>query len=202
MTPTSFPRALFASDGGRVLGVRLRPHCLGHELLLQKLGSPFAADSPEGAEPGLGDLVLALGVSARHPCDAARWLATWRARLWMRWMGWWWRRWPDLFIHQQCLVFQRRVNQAWAAPRVEPGGGEPMGSPLLALVRSVLMGALGKTEREALGTPLSLAWWEYLVAMETDGRLKVARSIQASELEMLKRTAAALAAGTIQIKRP
>ena len=157
MTDAQYLAALFPNRY-RVLGIRLEHFTLGHALLLERLESPFMVHS---RVPGPGDLRLALGICSRRYPRAVRFANS-------RWLKW---RLPMVNRSEvlpgaaQMFDYIREYQQhpeCWSGR----GGGRLMGTPFFQAVKLTHVMHLGKTESEALGTPLGLALWDYAACWE------------------------------------
>ena len=162
MTDADYLSALYP-DEHRVLGLRLHPFTLGHALLLERLENPFLVG---GRLPGLGDLRLALALCLRSYPRAlalveqprrlrlALILGTWRATA--RALPW-----GIAQMFDYIRVFQQHPD-CWGGR----GGGRAMGTPFFQAVKLTHVMHLGKTELQALCTPLALALWDYAACWE------------------------------------
>ena len=178
-------RAAFP-DRHTILGVPLRDYSLGHELLLERIKSPFVV--PGAAEVGdlfaglficsLGyelaadeinrpDFAAVLGEFSRATLKAASRPAHW------------WNLPSELKAEDAIARFARYVAAAKHGPgmdwRREEGAGEvlTLGSHPLHVIKVTLMAELHFTEREALSLPYALAQWNYVTLFETKGKASI-----------------------------
>lgn len=170
-------------DRHTVLAVPLRDYSLGHELLLERVNSPFV-------RPGVAtaaDLFIALAICSRpfeeaadllNAADFPEWLdgftraamksASRPAR--------WWQVQTPLRVEHYIAAFARYVAAAKHGPgldwRREEGASEVMtlGSHPLHVIKITLMAELHFTEREALSLPYALAHWNYVTFFECKGK--------------------------------
>jgi hypothetical protein len=164
MTDADYLRALYPDRYG-VAGVWLKPYCLGHVLLLERIGNPFVSLE---REPELDDLRTALAICKRTYPEALKWIGSRFAPL----------RTPLLFCsHARFLSgvaqFVDYINSSFQHPDCWQGMGRKMGTPFLQSVKLTLMMHLGKTELEALSCPVSLALWDYTACWELKDRMQI-----------------------------
>lgn len=155
----------------RVLGVRLQPFCLGHALLLQRLGNPFYV----GGQPSFGDLLLGVSLCALPPLQAAALVDTRRFAWAMRLRVWWWSlRYPGTIQAEPMVRFYRYLGEALKMPEYwieKDSEGLPPGTPWLQRVLLVL--SQYRTRDEALTTPMGEALWLYCAHWEQQGSIRV-----------------------------
>lgn len=170
-SPT-FAAAVFP-DTWQIGATRLHTHCLGHALLLQRLGNPYA-EARANAVPELGALVMAAYVCSRDPEVAAA-----------RAGGWWCRNWG---VRQAILwgathadreaEFRLYIAAAWQSPEFRiPGkrsgpasaaGADPL--HVLWMHRRMQM---GESEAQAMRCPLLRARWDLLAWAEQQGAIEI-----------------------------
>jgi hypothetical protein len=170
-TDTQYLSALFP-DEYRVLGIRMAPYTLGHAMLLERLGSPFVT----GAHlPGRGDLKLAIALCRRsYPRALARvrrtlGIGNWSFVLERPWLL---DQETQLSGIAQLTDYIRAFQHRPATWNERPGGRE-MGTPFLLAVKLTQVMHLGKTDLQALCTPLSAALWEYACCWELQEKMQV-----------------------------
>lgn len=171
-------------DRWTVLGVRLHSLTIGHALLLQRVGSPFAPyyENAQEAAPGLGDVLLALFILSRPAQVAADAIGTRRFRLLM----WYWsaRFKLSVALHPVKVLSiptaaAKLVSYIVAGtdgPGVSPVGpfdGQAPGTPAIARLIRTLCGCLGRTMPEALATPITLAHWDCAAWWEREGSARI-----------------------------
>ncbi len=167
-----------------IAGQRLHPLCIGHALLLHRLGSPFAWDLPSVREPALGDLLLALAICRCKPTVARRRLQSrWHARR-LRWLGWWLAhvsaRVKDSWVAglQDYLLYHRRLPDWWC----EQKGGRAPGAPYLLQVE-LLMAGHGLDADARFDMPLRLASALYVAELEQAGAIKLVNRVEETARE-------------------
>ena len=155
-------------DRCRVLGRRMKTLCLGHALLLQRLGNPFFGE--EVLRPGCGDLALAMAVCGRSYPAALRLVRS-------RWLKW---RLPVVLPELLLLgsiQFYGYLNTNNSSPKIWERNGQPgarrVRTPFLQQVKLTLMFALGKTEKQALCTPIAVAKWDHCAYWELHGAMEL-----------------------------
>lgn len=160
MTDPEYLQALYP-DEHRVLGIRMAAFTLGHALLLERLESPFMVHS---RLPGLGDLRLALFLCSRPYPRALALMEKPRSTLFRFLLPWIRPAHLDFGTAQMfdyIRVFQRHP-ECWSGR----GGGRLVGTPFFLAVKLTHVMHLGKTDLQALCTPLSEALWDYACAWE------------------------------------
>lgn len=154
-----------------LLGFRLRaPFCLGHALLLEALGSPFAAlDDPSAAiEPA--DLLLALRICARAAWPYRR--VDLRAGVWTRLRTWWLGRDPDRFqrhVETFCAWIAECSGRPefWQSDREEQGGG--ISAPDLLASAVAILRRTTLSEERVWSMPHGLVSWYAGTIAEQEG---------------------------------
>jgi hypothetical protein len=164
-------------DRHAVLGVRLRPYSLGHDLLLERLGSPFYTLA---SVPDFTDLALAVNVCAREFHAADEWLNSPGLPAEMKAFA--------KSIVRDCKskldvpakvdAFVEYVAAGKRVPEFRWQESEhteviALESPTVQVVKVALMARLGYTEAEALNCPYGLAWWNYVTLFEVEGRMRL-----------------------------
>lgn len=156
-------------DSVRACGLRLRPHSLGHALLLQRLRSPFAPGS--AAPAGLGELVLAAFVCSRSWRAAAAGINRPGFGLWARWTAF--RRWRH--EGRDAGAFRAYLSAAWRAPKswARRNGGSQRGTDPVQLLIVTQRVRWQKPLRVALDTPVAEAILDHLEGLEAGGALRL-----------------------------
>lgn len=172
-------------DRHTVLGVPLRPFAIGHQLLLERIGSPFAYCEPAKAE----DLFIGLLVCSQSHAEAAETLnspelpaivsgftkAILRAA--SKPPRWWQRRLP-VDLAAKLAAFEAYLAAARAIPEFE-WNDDPnselvtLGSHPLHVLKITLMSKLHFTEEQALNCPYALAHWNHATLNELTGKLSL-----------------------------
>jgi hypothetical protein len=154
-------------DTVTVFGVRLAPFSLGHWLILERIGSPFAT----GGEKTPADLAMAIFICSR-PASAMLGRLDRGLPLWWRW--WAWRLlgvssvWPVIFSERMYL-FTHYIATACKPPRMwcPSDGSRPVTTPELLSMRRAVMDA-GYTATEALDCPVGQARIEHAAMLEKE----------------------------------
>lgn len=153
-----------------ILGVELRPFCLGHHLLFKSLGLPFAGDDDAGFtydEMMLGIAVCGLSyeetVAAIHNGTWPNTIARWRKAA----AGPWWKR-RELDLEGAAFMFREYLADGYRMPPLwrRPGDkGITMSAPWESLLKCRLVSA-GFTESEALNGYMPGRWYDYFTVAE------------------------------------
>lgn len=164
-----------------ILGRPLQPSCcIGHALLLHRIGSPFVTGhGPEATdEVGMGDLLLALYVCSRPWREAAVGIDKRRTRWLLKCWGWQLRRSnTDAAILRAELQLRDYITQAWDGPdfweeQERKGARRKSGAPVLASLKAMLCGTFGYSEERALATPIRVALFDTAAWAETQGAIQ------------------------------
>ncbi len=158
----------------RVVGTALRPFCLGHHLLLTRLGSAYA-DNPN-AKTTTHELLRAIFICAHSYEETiegqlnGEW--TNAATLWMAAVI---KKKPDFAaardIFQKHLADGYRIAPVWR--HVSPAGGVTLSAPWEQLMKIRLVAA-GFSLPEVMNGYLPERWYDYFTVME----LRLADTIQ------------------------
>jgi len=166
----------------RVLGKRLKPFCLGHQLLLERFGCSFASGGPHG----FADLILGVFICSQTYEQAleslnSRWVLL-RVKLW----GLFWRRFDYI---EKIKLFDLYVSEAKQQPQfwIEREGRES-NIPFNQFLKSKLMQELGMGESEALNTPYQSAIWNFCTWLESEGAIRLFSERDIALIEAAKRT--------------
>ena len=157
----------------RVLGLTLRPYCLGHALLLELLNSPFTRDDQQ---PGFNDLVLAVLICANTYETASELIRSTSMPLGVRLWRWQVRcRLSQAGMLDRIRLVAEYIKEGSKAPRVwaNPELRHGSSAPRLAILKLNLLIHLRKGESEAFNTPLGLALWESAAFWESQGALEL-----------------------------
>lgn len=169
-----YPRACFPTRF-RICGCRLQPLTLGHALLLQAIGSPYAPITQATRKAKFGDFLVVLWICSRSWNKAARGIDGWRARLWLRVKLW------SMVILRTRLPYREMLLAEYLATSQtmplfweEIKEGDSHGTPPILSLKMVLQTRWHKSESEALDTPLAQAIWEVCGFLESRGKMKIA----------------------------
>lgn len=153
-----------------ILGKRLLPFSLGHELLLQRFDSPFALESKE--TPILADLFTAVWICS-HDFDTAV------ARFWLQEtqdeMAAWGEELGAFDPFAKVKLLSDYIAQSTKEPdfwRGEGSNGKPPGAPWIQTLILANM-KLGYSRTEALALPYSLAEWNFAWEAEQVGAVNI-----------------------------
>lgn len=168
----SFATAVFP-DRYRCAGIALQPHTLGHALLLQRIGNPFAGRPHGDPVPArLGDLVQALLVCSRPHIRALRMIDTWRERAWLAWASWRVARWGLGRATDELTAY---LHAAWPTInwwRPAEGRFRSSGADLLHVLVDQQIRA-GMPMQEALRVTLPVACWAAAIEAERNGAITI-----------------------------
>lgn len=163
------------------LGVRLRPYCIGHDLLLYNFHSPLVANKKnkkgESLAPELGDLLLGLYICSQTYEDAYRNIAEGKHIRWARDFRKQFHRKPFKPLEEYDFL-SRYIAEAIRQPRVyfteaEGDNTAGPGAAFQAVLKVFLMERLHLSPSEALNYPIAVAWYEYSVWLEIRGGARI-----------------------------
>lgn len=161
----TLPEAIFPKST-TVASVRMQPMSVGHALLLQRVGSPFAVGHGRIEEAGSGDVAMLVWVCSQS------WRAAWRRRESL--LGRAWRSWFAGRI-RPAIEFYRGIAagyvlRCWKGPAPRgPEGSTPLGAPALGILVAAMMADLGCTRSQALDTYIGEALWLVAIQAERSG---------------------------------
>lgn len=147
-----------------MLGTVLRPFCLGHHILLKRLGLPFAGNAL--ADAGWEDILAGIAVCAmKHDRALETFLGGSWSDIFRRWLKdvrgpWWHRRNFDAAMEES--LFRAYLAKGYELPPVMryPGGTIEATAPWEELLKCRLV-AHGFSESEVMGKYLPAAWYDY-----------------------------------------
>ncbi len=152
-------------------------YTLGHALLLERLESPFVTQESSNTPihqssvpaPGPGDVKLFIALCSRPYPRALRLVAS-GALAWRLMMV----RCPWLRLASAVDEILAYIQAFSHMPvRWEKEFEKTPGSPPLQQVKLTLMSRLGYTQRQALCTPLALAFWDFFGLWELEGKVEL-----------------------------
>lgn len=160
-----------------VAGVVLVPFALGHALLLTRINNPLRAmwSGDEAAlksmEVGAGDLAWALWACSRPATRAMDAMSGWRMRWQIRRIA---ARVQAHGIMATMVGFSNYLAEGFTGPKLRKAtsDAQPCGAPLIAMLKAGLVAHFGKTDEEALNTPMALALWDRAAYLEEQGLIK------------------------------
>jgi len=143
---------------------------VGHAMLLHRFESPFVAGDSDGSAAQARDLVFAALICAHTFEEAIQGLTTrrfhrlarrGRLQCFLR------LRTPEQ-LRRKIELFREYLAQGsrWPSILAPRDAGSQPGAPWLQRLKLALMIHLGKTESEALNTPLGAAQWDYAAFWE------------------------------------
>jgi hypothetical protein len=186
IAPPTFGEVIFP-DRWKVGYLRLQPFSLGHAVLLQRLGNPWANGQAERSTTG--QLLQAVQVCRQPAARAARSVDS---LFGARWLGMHARLWAN--------SMQERENElrlylvaAWRLPRWKPigeGQSTPRGADQFHSWWSHRRIVMHESEAEVMDCPLVRARVDYLEWCEAEGYLRILDEEDETPLEVAQRHAA------------
>jgi len=155
----------------------LRPLSIGHALLLQRIGSPFAAAWQPGVrgQASVGDMLMMVLVCERPWQEAARMVSIRRQVVWRLRRLQWAARWRNVRWAVELERLLRYVAAAWEGPKVWvklSADREPGTDLLLSMLLAITKGC-GRTWEEGMDTHVRQAIFEWSAQLEMQGALEV-----------------------------
>jgi hypothetical protein len=180
-TRTAFAAAKLQRPG-KILGRRLMPYSMGHELLLARMGSPFLT----GEAADTGDLLLALEVLQQPFTAAAKALQDeQRMARRIKRRGWWVLKLlgPD-WVDGAVVRLRSYLAKGRSAPplRARSTEGTPTEISILQLVVLDLVGH-GWSEAEVWAMPYREAMWHALALKEIAGGLAIGEAPAEADMQ-------------------
>lgn len=179
----TFAAAVFP-DRWAVGKVRLHTLTLGHAVLLQRLGNPYAV-AVQDAVPHLGALVLAAWVCSRPVRVAAESCQGWWMRQWMVCHA---IRWGSTHAEREAEM-RLYVAAAWQTPgfkATRPSKGDAAGADPLHSLWMHRRIHMGETEEQAMDCPLLRARLDHLVWAEQQGAVIITGDEMTAEERLLE----------------
>jgi hypothetical protein len=157
-----------------ILGRKLRPFCLGHEILFQRFGNKFSLESKE--TPTVYDLLTGVFICSQpfgNDVSLDDFYIPWR----VRWLA---RKNTIATAFNRFAEYIAAHSEIpeFSTEEAEQAGGKPYGTPTIQAVKVSLMSNLGLSEMDALNTQFSLAFWNHLAWAETQGSLRIVDEIE------------------------
>jgi hypothetical protein len=167
-----------------LLGIHLKPFCLGHLMLLHRMESVFVAEEP--AAPTMEDLVAAVFVCAMTWEENLRVLRSGKMERWrfgpfvrrepvaafmLRW-----QRTIGLFdLTQKIIEFADYMREGCETPLFGGASGEGKASkcPLPQRAKVKLLRELNLTLSEVMNRPWGECVWDYLTLSDMDGAIEL-----------------------------
>ena len=154
----------------KVLGKKLRPFQLGHEILFQRFGVRYSIESADA--PDIGDLFKAVHVCSQDYSPDVT-LENFSIPIRVRLVG---KIFGAQFIDDSMNLFRAYIAEHSAIPDFYTkgeGSTARVGTPTIQAVKVSLMANLGLSELEALRTPVALAFWNHLSWAENQGSIQI-----------------------------
>ena len=145
---------------------------VGHAVLLQNLGSPFASlELDDVAKAGLGEVALAVMICRRPWRVARRLTRSWRGRLLLRWYG---VQISSSYTTAAIALFQY-VEDAWTIPKAwRKPTAVTKTSPETMLANAIsLLAELRSSRDEIHDKPLRLALYEVCQILHRRGDIEL-----------------------------
>lgn len=160
----------------RVLGRKLQPFTLGHQILLERFDSSFSIGAEKA--PTFEDLIFSVYICSYSYPVALRKVtqntlfACFAIRLEMKLWSW---RCGKFDVIEAMMFFREYVNAHSKEPAFwveQKRGSASSGIPFIQFLKVKLEQELGYTEAEALCTPYQIAVWNYLTHLEGKGVIR------------------------------
>jgi hypothetical protein len=171
MKGTAFLKAA-VPDPARILGVRLKPFSVGHNILLQREGCALV----DGRPGQFSDLILGVSICSRTFEEAVAFLSNpLRSALWLKWWGfkvWLAVRFGGKNLAESAGNFLAYVRDGSSSPTPmqKDEGGSELHLPITALVLTTLQSRCGYSLSEAMNCPWGLALWQYAIVFTLEGK--------------------------------
>ncbi len=157
-----------------VLGKKLKPFCIGHEILLQRFGNRFSIENNNSKNPPcVEDLLTGVFVCAqpyRKDASLDEFSIPFRARILSKFFG-------LNYLGRAFVLFSSYIASHSDIPDFYSKSDEATetetGTPTIQAVKVSLMANLGLSEDDALNMPLSLAFWNHLSWAESQGGIQI-----------------------------
>lgn len=158
----------------KVLGKKLHPYTLGHDILLGAFESGFCRDVR--TKPTFDDLLISVWICSHDTHEKAtrsflRPFAKFRIWLWGKLCG-------KFDIGEAFVSFGEYIAEHTTEPEYwiekhSDSGGAPSGNPYSQFLKVVMMRDLGMTEQQALDTSYSAAEMGFLTTLESAGKIRM-----------------------------
>lgn len=186
-----------------ILGLRLRPFCIGHYQILSRFDCSYVSEKETVASRE--DLIFAVLVCSMSPADFIEWAARdEKPTGWQRLLAWclrkqpkgrlekaiadWGRKIGVFDFAEKSAMFQKYLADNSKMPRFwEEEGGKASGAHWSQSVMLCLTSKLGYTHKEAEELPLSQAFHDFLKHAESEGSVRL---MTEEEIDFLEKEAA------------
>jgi hypothetical protein len=167
-----------------VLGKKLKPFTLGHDILLGVFESGFCRDVKTA--PTCEDLLISTWI-----CSFQNYQAVWE-QLQNPALGKVLRKWGKscgyFDVGEAFIAFSKYIHSHTLEPNywVEDSGrgGRASDMPFSQFLKVTLMREFGMKEQEALDTPFAQAHWNYLTFLESNGGIRFMADADADAIKM------------------
>lgn len=166
-----------------ILGKKLKPFSLGHELLFQRFKNKFSLESAE--PPTEEDMLHGVWICAQeyHPrASMDGFKIPLAARIWRRILG-------PAYVKTAFNRFKEYIAAHTEVPEFyikEEQESDPSGVATIQAVKISLMANMGLSELDALNTPFSLAFWNHLSWLAAQGRIQIVDEAELAKREQAK----------------
>lgn len=144
-------KAIEPLENVAIAGVRLRRYSIGHEVLLQRLGSPFTF----GGLPTVHDLFLGCAVCSQSYENAIRAVGSWYLSIYAR--CWRWKA-ARIDPNREIVSFGRYREAGLWTPDVNiPSRGRLLKSPWLIRLAAMMASEFHMPLAEVMNCPVALA---------------------------------------------
>lgn len=182
-------------DVYRVLGLQLKPFCLGHLFLMHRFDCAFASE--EGTDAGISDFLLGLAICSRSYEEFIEFIRDEKA--FEAWTSSWGkqvskaiRRDKRFDVIEKMGLFQNYMKDSIRIPKYFEGDNssetQVSGAHWTQSVLLVLTSELGFTQSEALNMPLSKALADYFKWAEKNGLVTLMSDDELEIVEELEKT--------------
>lgn len=164
----------------QILGLRLKPLCLGHYFLLERFENAFVSN--KDAVATFDDLIMGVLICSMTYEEFMEFLfqSDFEEQVFQ-----WGKKCGVFDLAEKCRLFHEYITKGSEQPIVfyEQEQGAPTGAHWGELLKLVLTGELGYTSSEALNLPLTQALHEFYKNAENKGIVTIARE---DEVEAVK----------------
>jgi hypothetical protein len=175
----------------RVLGKKLRPFTLGHQALLEAVGSSFAVGAdhaPSNFEEEYSDLLISvyicsLDFQAALVALSYKWIL--KGHLW-----WWSKRVGDFDLFEESAKFVEYLAEHTKEPRYwidDTHQTEESGVPWLQFLKLKNQEILGVNERECMDMPYRAALDTWLTHLANNGAIRFWTKYDYNLVELAKK---------------
>ncbi len=174
-----------------ILGVQLRPFCLGHFFLMKRFECGFSSENPETVG-GIPDLILALAICSRRFEEFVE-LITEKPKELLEWVGYWGEQVKpaikdgSINMFEKLAMFKHYMRDSVSVPLFAENNDDsdaPLsGAHWTQSCLHILVSECGYNQTEALNIPLSRALADYYKVAEKNGNISF---LSDDEVEMIE----------------